>query len=85
MMEAALAELKAAQASREAPAAKLGELQEQYAELGSKAAHAGTEPERTALLQEQYHVQNAQAPFVKAVAAADARIRAARLAVGESA
>jgi len=38
-----------------------------------------------ALLQEQYHVANAQTAPAKAVAAADARIRAAPLAVGKSA
>ena len=84
-MNKALAELKAAQESREAPAAALATLEAQYGELGQKAAHATTEPERTAILTEQYHVANAQTEPAKAVEEADARIRAARLAVGKSA
>ena len=84
-MNKALAELKAAQESREAPAAALAKLQAEYGELGQKAAHATTDPERTAILREQYLVGNAQTAPAKLVAAADERIRLARLAVGKSA
>jgi hypothetical protein len=84
-LEAAIKELREAEASREAPAAELDALKEQFAEFGRKAAHAGTEPERTAFLREQYLIGNAQTGPAKLVAEADARIRAARLMVGKSA
>ena len=81
----AITELRAAEAAREAPAAELDALKEQFAEFGRKAAHAGTEVERVAFLQEQQHFANAQTAPMKAVSLADARIAAARLLVGRSA
>jgi len=84
-LKTALAELEAAQAAREAPAAELAELTERYAALGRDAQHAATDIDRTAILRDQQQVLNAQDASTKAVAVADARIAAARLAVGNAA
>lgn len=84
-METALAELRAAQAEREAPAAGLAKLEAEYAELGRQASHATTQVEVTEAERAQYHVANRQTSFVQALKKIDARIRAARLAVGKAA
>jgi len=84
-MEVATKELREAEASRAVPAAELDALKERFAECGRKAAHADTEVERAAFLQDQQHVANAQTAPMKELALADARIRAARLLVGKSA
>jgi len=84
-MKAALAELEEAKAARKAPAAELAALTEEYAELGRKLAAACTQDEIAKYERLMRENQNAQDPSVKAVAAADARIVAARHAVGAAA
>ena len=84
-LEAAITELREAEAAREAPAAELAKLDEQFAAIGRQMQAATTETQKAELVREQQMVLNATTQPTKELSLADARITAARQAVGRAA